>query len=220
MKLTDIDNLFKTGIDESERRSDHQLLDAKSKIWEAIQKPKQKSRQRWLLMSSIAAAIAMFVIASILYLKLNSKQKELEVLQAEVTTQIPSLQENPVIESIEQIPDKTEDESVAPVPAPAINQNKTTADIESNTVKEEINPSKPELLPMMELPKLDLIARLDPVISLPEEIGLEPVNFPHASQASAIVPTQRKRTKLRLKIGNGNAPYPDNQNSLALNIKL
>jgi len=218
MKLTDIDELFKMGMDESEKRSEHQLLDAKSRVWEAIQKPKQKSRHRWLLMSSIAAAISMFVIASILYLKLDSKQKELEVLLAEVKTQAPPYKENKVIESIDHKPDKTEEESVVPVPAPANKQNKTVMDTEIKEVK--ISPVKAEPLPIFESLKLDLITQLDPVFSLPEEINLEQVNIPQASTASANTPTPRKRKKLRLKIGNSTAPYDDNHNSLALNIKL
>jgi hypothetical protein len=217
MKSNDIDNLFKRGIEESELRSEQQLFDAKSRVWDAIQKPIQ-NRQRWLLMSSIAAAVSMFVIASILYLKLDSKQKELEVLQAEIYTTVTPNPEN--IKSIEPQPGHTEELRVIPDPAPPTTHEKTKVATKPTTVQEEIIPSKAEPLIAVESPKLDLVAQLDPVIDLPQETGLEQLKVPEASTASAIDPTPRKRAKLRLKIGSGNASDHNSQNSLALNIKL
>jgi len=219
MKLTDIDELFKIGMDESERRSENHLIEAKPRVWEAIQIPKQKSMQHWLLMSSIAAAVTMFMIASVLYLKLDSKQQELEALQEVVTIQVPSFQKNKVNESLEQKHDQQEETAVVPKEAPAIIHHRTIADTESKTVTEDNNPRKAEPTLLLESPKVDLMAQLDPLISLPDEIGLEPVSIPQASTASAITPKPKKRGKLRLKIGNGTSHY-DSQNSLALYIKL
>lgn len=218
MKSNDIDNLFKRGIEESELRSEQQLFDAKSRVWDAIQKPKPKNRQRWLLMSSIAAAVSMFVIASILYLKLDSKQKELEVLQAEIYTTVTPNPENN--KSIEPQPGHTEELRVIPDSAPPTTHEKTKVATKPKTVQEEIIPSKAEPLIAVESPKMDLIAQLDPVIDLPQETGLEQIKIPEASTVSSIAPKQKKRAKLRLKIGNGHGAYHDSQNALALNIKL
>ena len=220
MKSNDIDNLFKRGIVESELRSEQQLLDAKSRVWDAIQKPKPKSRQHWLLMSSIAAAVSMFVIASILFLKLDSKQKELGILQAEVYTKISPIQENGVIKSIEPNPDRDEEIKVLPNLAPAIPQEIAIEDTESKSVEAETTRGKAEPLPQVETPKMDLIVHMDPMINLPHDIGLEQVEMPKASPASVTTSTLRKRGKIKLKIGNSHSPYQDNQNSLALNIKL
>jgi hypothetical protein len=218
MKLTDIDELFKTAMDESERRSEHQLLDAKSRVWEAIQKPKARNRQRWLLMSSIAAAVSMFVIASILYLKLDTKQKELEFLQAEVINTVQYDQENPVIEPRDHTPMRKEEVGAVPVSAPAVHQHKAITNTESKFVKEETIPRRAGPHPTLTSPRTELIAQLDPVIDLPQEI--EQINVPQASTAATIDPEPRKRAKLRLKIGNRTAPYHDNNKSLALNIKF
>lgn len=217
MQLNDIDNLFKRGIAEAENRHEAQLMEAKPRIWEAIEKPRSKKRTHWLLITSMAAAFSMFAIASILFLKLETKQSELEMLQAMVDIHIPSETGKDNIGPFAPKPENVADSETESPPAPPKNLIRVVENNIGNKLEKAVS-EKPEPIVPVDTPKTELIAEMDPIITLTKEIDIEPIITEPLSKENSI--TSRQKKKLKLRIGNGTSGYHEGQNALALNIKL
>ncbi len=223
MQFNNIDEIIKTGLYASEKRDGLQALQAKSRIWNAIDKPKRKTAVHWGFVSALAASLTLFIISTFLFLKLESQEKEVKALQALVS------QEKHTVETIEEI-SQNETESVLEefpiaipeVPSAALDETSPPIAhhlLSAQPLEEEIKTKDPEMNPNQEVIELEKIPEMEVTEILnPEFVAelnppLESMNEPESG------PQNKSKSKLRFRFGNrSNANSPNK--SLAVNIKL
>lgn len=213
MPLNDIDELIKKGLKESEMRQEIHLLQAKPRIWDAIQKPKEQTRIHWFRITTLAATLSLFLIATSLFLKLESKEKELEALKAEVNTQVLLPEKDKPITS-EAPKTNTMEESNTIVQSTVTKDQKMDTSLGIKIEPIELN--KPDHIIPLE------IGKIEPNINFSQLItqDVESILAIEKEEEMVLNPTKEKMRKLKLKIGNGNSGNAGQQNTLAFNIKL
>jgi hypothetical protein len=225
MRLDNIDEIIKKGFKESERQNDFFVNMSKPGIWNAIEKPKKQKSQPWGFVTAMAASVSLFLISVLLIWKLDSTQKELDAVQAQINREIlPS--QSPVDFSItDEIPPARWDIKSEGMPGPMPTDKKVQipGQVQDPTLtafaKEKSNSREVHPIPIIEKKIMDF----NPAITLPEFDPLElneglvlPKNLDYTIPSSTKF---NKKGKLKIRIGNGSPDYNHHQ-SLALNFKI
>ena len=223
MHYKDIDEIIKRSFQESERKSDSYAMEAKLRVWDAIEKPRRKKGIYIGFVLAMAAAVSFFLVSTILFFRLESKQKELMALKASVKPEIPT-------KSFQNETLKQEEKQVAAINPERISESTREAKMEEVLVKKQSQSNTavidlketvplPEGIPPSEktakIPEVNLsipenlIAELNPDLESPMEIREE----------ETIQVKPKNQRKVRFRFGSSN-PNFNSGNSLALNIKL
>lgn len=222
MHFNDIDELLKKGLLESSQYDELQTQKAKSRVWKAIEKPGKRQTIHWGFVSALAASITLFIICSVLYLKLESQQKLLEELQSYVQTPKQGVVEIPAVTFPDNQSDSQKVKELIPENSSVTMPEKVNTRHKKPNVSnhhrnkvgdrnlEERIPERMTIIPKLELslPEIAVEDLKTAFILAPEsqedtQAGLEPNNT----------------KKLKIKLGNSRNAYAHSQ-SLALNIKL
>lgn len=229
MQFKDIDELIKMGIERSEAKNEFQLLQAKSRIWESIDLPKRKNTVHWAFAIALAACLTLFVISTLLFLKLESQNEEIAALQAYVKEEKAPLERPTTIASIEseqhvEENEKSEKQQSTQI-AETVSQENT--DITNQTsLQMELEEESGDA----ENADVNLFANLEMIAAIPQldieipEISLNPLSTElhilDEIKVKTLSETKPKtQAKLRFKFG-ANSNAIKQQNTLSLNIKL
>jgi hypothetical protein len=222
MKFNDLDEIIKKGIKESENRNEFHILQAQSRIWEAIELPKKTKTIHWGFVFAIAASLSLFIISTILFLKLDSQQKELESLQAYLKEEKSSIEVQRTIAAIKSEPEREQEPITIPETVPILKPKENSPlafttkteekEVDSKNIDEELN-SIPEVIVIG--PELELVI---PEIAF-NPFTAELIILQDGKKEFPSEPRPKTQRKLKIKFGNSNHVL-DQQNSLAFNIKL
>ncbi|MBD3630828.1 hypothetical protein [Cyclobacterium sp.] len=222
MQPNNIDEIIKMGLQEAERRNDQVVNASKSRVWKGITKPKKSRALYWGLVTSLAAAVTLFLVAVFLFLKLESQQKELNALQALVRQETPPKVADDdylINQNISQnLPDQQHAGLPEPVPA-AENKNpppRVQAPELSISPIEKVEHRIGIPLPTVERPVLEFqlgTAMPNPVL---RELTTEML-LPETNDYQNLMET--KPFKLKIRMGSS-YPAQGQPQTLALNLKL
>ncbi len=226
MQFKDIDELIKRGIDESEAKNEFHLLQAKSRIWDSIELPKRKNTVHWGFAISLAACLTLFIISTLLFLKLESQKEELAALQAYVKEEKAHLEEPTTIAIIEPKPpvEKVEEQQLNPIPVNVSQTNTPSTNRLSLHTELEEESGDADNADIVQIGDVEMIAATSQLdIDIPE-ITFNPVttelHIPDEMIEKTISETKPKtQGKFRFRFG-ANSNAIDQQNTLSLNIKL
>lgn len=226
MQFKDIDELIKRGIDESEAKNEFQLLQAKSRIWDSIDLPKRKNTVHWGFAIAVAACLTLFVISTLLFLKLESQKEEIAALQAYIKEEKAPLEQPTTIANIEsKIPvEETEEQQSIPIPGTTSHVNTSPTNQLSLQMELEEESGDAENADVKLIANLEMIAAIPQLdIEIPE-ISLNPLSTElhilDEIKVKTLSETKPKtQAKLRFKFG-ANSNAIKQQNTLSLNIKL
>lgn len=229
MQFKDIDELIKRGIDEVEAKNEFQLLQAKSRIWESIDLPKRKNTVHWGFAIALAACLTLFVISTLLFLKLESQKEELAALQAYVKEEKAPLEQPTTIASIEseqhvEENEKSEKQQSTQIAETVSQENTDITNQTSLQMELEEKSGDAENADAKLIADVEMIAAIpDLDIDIPE-ITFNPLttelHLPDEVKEKTFSETKPKtQGKLRFRFG-ANSNAIDNQNTLSLNIKL
>jgi hypothetical protein len=220
MSIHNIDELLKRAILESERKQDGPALESQQKVWDRIEKPKNDNKIPWLLVSSLAAAISLFLISTILYLKLDEAGKELMAIKEE-SFRVDI--ENKNIEPEEIYPKKKGQSDPLDLPTASFKLERKTSDLEDPTLtqfagqeadKQGEFKDKASIRPL--LAPVDRPQWTDPVLDI------QPL-IPEQKELYAMSEEKKEKTgkpgKLKISFGAGTSDTFSQQN-LAINLKL
>lgn len=219
MPYKDIDEIIKNGLYESERRNELQALQAKSRIWNTVVKPKKKPAVHWGFVTALAASLALFLISTLLFLKLESQQKELEDLRAFA---IQEIQYPEGFEELASIEPEPEEEEVQPALLERKNKKENAVYIPQKSnlkriYQEEIsfNISKPK--PNLE----EVVIEVKPeILNIDIFITESKAELNHTNEKNEVAqPVPKTKGKLKFKFGNSSYAY-HHQSSTGLTIKL
>ncbi len=225
MRLDNIDDIIKRGFKESERQNELIVNRSKSRVWNAIEKPKKPKYHHWGFVTAMAASVSLFLISVFLFYQLDLKQKELNAVHAQIPRGIPPIEstdDNPF--SDEKASTNLEIErEVLPEPMPTDKNAKLPPQV-YDTNLEELTNKKGNNRQLIPLPIVETIVMdfktemIFPEFGPPEMKEGLMMSGPSAYK----MPTakiSKKQGKLKIRIGNGrqaNSPH----HSLALNLKL
>jgi hypothetical protein len=223
MHFNEIDEIIKKGLQETEKRSENHAMEAKLRIWDAIEKPKKKSGRNLGFVLAMAAAVSFFLVSTSLFLKLQSKQEELVALKINASTET-----QPDIKTGESFPqdESTKSETktiVMAEPVPELKKEKSNSQPPTQ-INEEVNEeaageSVPKIViqdfPISELQESEIGG---PVIDI-AELKAELISPEETKEENHAIPKTKNAAKIRFRFGNSEPSYNSN-NSLALNIKL
>lgn len=223
MHLNEIDEIIKRSLQDSERKSDDFAMEAKLRIWESIEKPKKKSGLYWGLVLAMAAAVSFFLISTLLFFKLQSKQEELFALQ-QIGNQQPAMASLP-IESLIQ------DENILEEKIPEfmgkqfneVQNGQLIADENRKNLNQVMVEKAGEPLPEISLHSQMVVENPEPEIVFPEmettESAAKLISSQEIEAENPVESNPKSQKKLRLRFGNKNLNF-NSGNSLALKIKL
>jgi hypothetical protein len=223
MHYDEIDELIKRSLQETGRRSENHAMDAKLRVWDAIEKPKNKKGIHIGFVMAMAAAVTFFLVSTFLFFRLESKQNELIALKASVKTEIPT-------KTFQNEIPKQEEKQVAAIDTERIAKSTQEAKIEEVLVKKQ-SQNIAEVIDLKETEPLpEVIFPMEKAVAFPEadlQIISTLINELKADLDSPIEikeenlnkPKSKTKNKLRLRFGSSNPNYNPG-NSLALNIKL
>ncbi|MCR9014865.1 hypothetical protein [Aquiflexum gelatinilyticum] len=223
MHLNEIDEIIKRSLQDSERKSDDFAMEAKLRIWEAIEKPKKKSGLYWGLVLAMAAAVSFFLISTFLFLKLQSKQEELVALRTNTSTET-----QPDIKTSESLPidETTKSETQTIVmnePVPDLKREKSNSQ-QKTPVKKQVKEDAAEAtVPEIAIPHDSVTEMPTSDIEIPEveiaELKAELISSDETKEENQAIPKTKTPSKIRFRFGNSEPSYNSN-NSLALTIKF
>lgn len=223
MHLNEIDEIIKRSLQDSERKSNDFAMEAKLRIWEAIEKPKKKSGLYWGLVLAMAAAVSFFLISTFLFFKLQSKQEELFALQ-QIGNQQPAMANLP-IESIIQ-DENFQEEKIPEFMGKQFNEVKKgqlIADENRKNLNQVMEEKAWEPLPEISLHSQMVVENPEPEIVFPEmgttESAAKLISPQEIETENPVESNPKSQKKLRLRFGNKNQNF-NSGNSLALKIKL
>ncbi|WP_194776278.1 hypothetical protein [Pararhodonellum marinum] len=225
MHYPDLDEIFRKGSKEAETIEGKFADQAKDRVWDAIELPKCKSTVDWKFFSAMAAAVSFFLVSVFLFLKLETKEKELVAWQAKANLELSAMisqSDNQTTFGSESPKEKVHHEaSSATKPFQRNEKLKTTHPKPKWEVvaveeveKPEVNAfSVPENLEVQAIPALEI-----PEFQSPDLIT--ELVFSEAMQEE-VTPSLKSKTerKIKFRIGNGSQAN-GHQNDLSLNIKL
>ncbi|SHN07366.1 hypothetical protein SAMN04488057_10662 [Cyclobacterium lianum] len=222
MPLNSIDEIIKRGLLEAERRNDQVVNASKSRVWKGITKPKKSRALYWGLVTALAAAVTLFLVAVFLFLKLESQQKELNALQALVQQETPPNAADDDYLINQNISQYLRDRQNAglPEPVPAANNKNPPPRVQSPELSispiEKVEQRIGIPLPTVERPVLELqlgTAMPKPVL---RELNTEML-LPETKDNQNLMET--KPFKLKIRMGSS-YPAQGQPQTLALNLKL
>lgn len=223
MHYDEIDEIIKRSFQETGRRSENHAMEAKLRVWDAIEKPKNKKGIHIGFVLAMAAAVSFFLVATFLFLRLESKQNELISLKVSVKTGIPT-------KSFQNEIPKQEEKQVAAIDTERIAKSTQEAKKEEVLVKNQ----SPNIAEVIDLKETELLPKVifptEKTVAFPEadlEISPPSINELKADldspieirEENLIKPKSKTKNKLRFRFGSSNPNY-NPRNSLALNIKL
>lgn len=223
MHLNEIDEIIKRSLQDSERKSDDFAMEAKLRVWEAIEKPKKKSGLYWGLVLAMAAAVSFFLISTLLFFKLQSKQEELFALK-QIGNQQPAManlpkesiirDENFLEEKIPEFMGKQFNE---------VKKGQLIADENRKNLNQVMVEKALEPLPEISLHSEMVVENLEPEIVFTEmettESAAKLISPQEIEAENPVNSNPKSQKKLRLRFGNKNQNF-NSGNSLALKIKL
>ncbi len=223
MHYHDIDEIIKKSLQESERKNEIFADQAKSRIWDAIEMSKNRKKIHWGFALALAAAVTFFLISTFLFLKLESKKEEILSLQTFVNTKIQTIAPLPNMNNpeTEQKPEKIPKEIQETLPAAKREKAIQNSHIEYFTelVAMETIKIAPESILLDEAIVTRSIPEIEVPEIVPEEMKEEIAPRLEVREATQTKQKSKSKGRIKLKIGNNNKAF-NNQNSLALNIKL
>lgn len=224
MHLNEIDEIIKRGLQESERRFENYALDTKARIWEAIDKPKKKSGLYLGFVLAMAAAITLLLVSSFLFLRLQSKEKELVALQIDRNRESPSEVSGTEILKSDELVETDKAPTIIEEPISETKPEKSIQFVKRQNLakaidKEIIN----EVYPEIDLPMESLVIVPYSEIEIPEILPLvskaELLLSHQEKEETPKDPVIKKQSKLRFRFGSNSQTFNSGK-SLALNIKF
>lgn len=222
MHFNEIDDILKKNLIESEKRIEAYAEDAKLRVWDSIQKPKKKMELNRPFVLAMAAAISLFLVSTLLFLRLQSKQEEFLALQHSLKQEPMAIAQQP--KSNDQ--DKAEQEETKPT---EIKKAVTALPVKNKPKEYNQAPAKvQDVITEVTDPETQIffetIVKIPvPEIVIPEIETDEPkADLESLSELQADIRTSsqpKSKAKLRFRFGNSEPSYNSN-NSLALTIKL
>lgn len=224
MNSSEIDEIIKKGLKETEKRSEDFATASKPRVWDAIEMPRRRNGFRLGFVLAMAAAVSLFLVSTILFLKLQSQQRELLALQSTVKPELETdFKEKESAVRIEKTAETANPkETEEPIQPNNINEKAPLNKIRKPKKPIEAEITKPDLEP---LPLLATAIVTNPVFEvteteLPKEALVANLETAPDPQEEHPTPSPTKtQTKLRLRFGTGGQSF-NSGNSLALHIKL
>ena len=223
MHLNEIDEIIKRSLQDSERKSDDFAMEAKLRIWESIEKPKKKSSLYWGLVLAMAAAVSFFLISTLLFFKLQSKQEELFALK-QIGNQQHSMANLPIESIIRD--ENLQEEKIPEFMGKQFNEVKKgqfIADENRKNLNQVMVEKALEPLPEISHHSQMVVENPEPGIVFPEmettESAAKLISRQEIEAKNPVESNPKSQKKLRLRFGNKNQNFNSN-NSLALKIKL
>src|SRR5690606_4497012 len=92
MRFNNIDEIIKKDFQEAEGQNDLFVNLSKVRVWNAIEIPKKQKSMHWGFVTAMAASVSLLLISVFLLYELNSKQKELDGVHAQINRGIPPIE--------------------------------------------------------------------------------------------------------------------------------
>lgn len=224
MNLNEIDQIVIKGMKEAEKRNEIAANEAKLRVWDTIDTPKNNKVVHWWLVSSIAAAVSLLLIASIIFLPLVPQKEENIASKIQIGHKIPQVfsnNEKSVHEEKQRLEHQVIDKNLPPEQASSALIESSKDDVVD---LEEEGGKSAEILEILHIPSSkNMLALAKTTTNIPKKIHQQLVAksaLPKEERNETISETQPKQA-IQLKFKIGNSTKPDrNQNALALSIKL
>lgn len=223
MHINEIDEIIKRSLQDSERKSDDFAMEAKLRIWESIEKPKKKSGLYWGLVLAMAAAVSFFLISTLLFFKLQSKQEELFALQqiGHLQPAMANLPKESIIRDENFLEEKIPESMGKQFNE--VQKGQLIADENRKNLNQVMVEKAIEPLPEISLHSQMVVENPEPEIVFPEmettESAAKLISSQEIEAENPVESNPKSQKKLRLRFGNKNLNF-NSGNSLALKIKL